>query len=656
MDIEGIIIVWLAGLAFLPAIIRLRRRLSAGAGMVVLIAWIGGATSLGFYAVKQRPTIIPESEIKDRPIQSDSGGYVTSKTCQSCHPDAYHSWHDSYHRTMTQLPTPANVVGDFDNVTVQFRGHTYHLERRGDEFWAELDDLNATDSGVVRPRIKRQIKLLTGSHHMQTYWLSAGAGPKLSILPIVWLNEADRWIPRSASLLLPPFVDVSNESGRWNESCLRCHTTNEQPHWQDEDHMDTRVGEFGIACEACHGPGHEHIKAHSEPLGRYARRLRDQDDSTIAHPAKLTVDRSSEICGQCHAILLESSVFERARWLEIGKSFRPGDVLTNSLRPVRTSDKELIQAQFGGIKQMELGSFWSDGMVRVSGREYNGLLESPCYVHGAGEQKLSCLSCHQMHRAADDKRPLSEWTDDQLKPGMRGDQACLQCHQQFANRIEEHTHHPLSSEGSRCYNCHMPHTTYGLLKAIRSHKIDSPSVAASIATGRPNACNQCHLDKTLEWTAARLSEWHDIKPPQLSADEAGVAASVLWTLRGDAGQRAIMAWSFGWDSARATSGSEWMAPYLAQLIADPYDAVRYIAQRSLRRLPGYESFEFEFTAPEAQLREASERALQIWTDRRIESGLSGYEDSLINPDGTLQTETITRLLLQRDNSPIALNE
>ena len=24
-------------------------------------------------------------------------------------------------------------------------------------------------------------------------------------------------------------------------------------------------------------------------------------------------------------------------------------------------------------------SFWSDGMVRVSGREYNGLIESPCF-------------------------------------------------------------------------------------------------------------------------------------------------------------------------------------------------------------------------------------------------------------------------------------
>ena len=24
-------------------------------------------------------------------------------------------------------------------------------------------------------------------------------------------------------------------------------------------------------------------------------------------------------------------------------------------------------------------SFWADGMVRVSGREYNGLIESPCF-------------------------------------------------------------------------------------------------------------------------------------------------------------------------------------------------------------------------------------------------------------------------------------
>ena len=47
----------------------------------------------------------------------------------------------------------------------------------------------------------------------------------------------------------------------------------------------------------------------------------------------------------------------------------------------------------------------------------------------------------------------------------------------------------------------MTATTYGLVKAIRSHLIDSPTVESSLTTGRPNACNLCHLDRTLDWTA-----------------------------------------------------------------------------------------------------------------------------------------------------------
>jgi len=54
----------------------------------------------------------------------------------------------------------------------------------------------------------------------------------------------------------------------------------------------------------------------------------------------------------------------------------------------------------------------------------------------------------------------------------------------------------------------MPHTSYGLLKGIRSHQINSPTVKASLATGRPNACNLCHLDKTLAWSGQKLNEWY----------------------------------------------------------------------------------------------------------------------------------------------------
>ena len=66
-----------------------------------------------------------------------------------------------------------------------------------------------------------------------------------------------------------------------------------------------------------------------------------------------------------------------------------------------------------------------------------------------------------------------------------------------------------------------------------------------------------------------------------------MAASVLWLLNGDAGQRAIVAQSMGWAPAQQASGTGWLAPYLALMQQDAYDAVRYIAARSLATLPPF---------------------------------------------------------------------
>ncbi len=99
---------------------------------------------------------------------------------------------------------------------------------------------------------------------------------------------------------------------------------------------------------------------------------------------------------------------------------------------------------------------------------------------------------------------------NQLAKGMASNAACLQCHSSFEKRPEQHTHHLAGSSGSLCYNCHMPYTSYGLLKALRSHQISNPTVKASLQTGRPNACNLCHLDKSLRWTAQNLFAWYGI--------------------------------------------------------------------------------------------------------------------------------------------------
>ena len=108
-----------------------------------------------------------------------------------------------------------------------------------------------------------------------------------------------------------------------------------------------------------------------------------------------------------------------------------------------------------------------------------------------------------------------------------------------SNNSTGHTHHLADSSGSNCYNCHMPHTAYGLLKAIRNHTISSPDLKRELTVDRPNACNQCHLDKTLKWTAEHLRDWYSIDAPELDAEQSEVAASILWLLKGKRGQPSV---------------------------------------------------------------------------------------------------------------------
>ena len=162
------------------------------------------------------------------------------------------------------------------------------------------------------------------------------------------------------------------------------------------------------------------------------------------------------------------------------------------------------------------------------------------------------------------------------------DQVCVDCHPNEAEDISAHTHHPADSEGSRCYNCHMPHTTVGLLGLIRSHRVDSPNAQRTLDSGRPNACNLCHLDKTFTDVAEHLTEWYGQSPLDRPANHEDVAASIVWLLSGDAVQRATAAWHMGWPPAQEASGTEWQAPFLARTLDDSYSAVRYIAGRALK--------------------------------------------------------------------------
>ena len=579
------------------------------------------------------------AELREQVPRPDLGDeFVSSNTCAACHPGEFHSWHRTYHRTMTQTARPDTVVGAFDGTILRYHDRDIRLERRGDEFWSH--------EGAA----SRRIVMTTGLHHYQVYWTESQTRGWLENFPLVYLREDARWVPRNDAFLMPPEVSRRPETPRtWNSTCIQCHSTHGEPRIDTEARtIDTEVAELGIACEACHGPAANHVSANRDPRRRYALHAEDGDgtrDTTIVNPAHLSHRRSAEVCGQCHSVFREKS---RLRWSREGFAYRAGATLADTRRIVRHASRlpsppsEEDKRSYAVVPEPEK-YFWPDGMIRISGREYNGLIETPCFQRGT----MSCLSCHSMHESD---------PNDQLANGMDSDEACLQCHESFRGQIEAHTHHDADSTGSRCYNCHMPHTTYGLLKAIRSHEVDSPSVATSRRSGRPLACNLCHLDRTLEWSQNHMREWYEHTDDELTEDERSTAASLLWLLRGEAGLRAITAWHFGWPPAQEASGSDWQAPFLAELLDDPYSAVRYLTYRALRTLPGYATFDYDYIGSDAERTAARQRAREQGTGGAPDERPGRNAAILREEDGSIRWDAVERLRRQRDDRAVDLLE
>ena len=179
MPFDLLIVAALLALALLPVV----RRVGSTLGRVVLCVLYGATLVAAFWLkaeTRQRQSASREF-LSKVPETSRPGGYVSSDNCRSCHPGQYDSWHRSYHRTMTQLPSRETVRGNFENVTLEFAGEKYHLERQGDEFWVDMVDPDwryvetlkraSGQSGSLpgeegAPRKKKRISMLTGSHHM----------------------------------------------------------------------------------------------------------------------------------------------------------------------------------------------------------------------------------------------------------------------------------------------------------------------------------------------------------------------------------------------------------------------------------------------------------------------------------------------------------
>lgn len=545
-----LVALWLAVLLGVAAISAVARssvsrtsRLALLAAMVVAASAVAAGRPRAAPPMTGAPKVVPVA------------GYVGSGACAPCHPSEYASWSKTYHHTMTQRASRSTVLARLDT-PVAAEGTTYTLSADADDsIWATEATKQAERSRVL---------MTTGSHHMQGYWVAEGKGA-LRMLPFVFAREEGRAVPRREAFVEPP--SSPQHDVRWNSNCIACHATGGEPRADVNGALfDTHVTELGIACEACHGPGARHVDRYADPFARVAQRRRAQPDETIVNPAHLPADRAAAACGQCHSYAYpkDEEAFWRSGYVD---TFRPGDAFDRSrilLSP------EVLGDPRGPNVDVAVGDlFWPDGAVRVAGREYNAMVDSACFLRGEGARRISCTSCHSMH-ASD--------PDDMLRRDVSVQAVCVGCHAMPAN----HSHHAPGSAGDACVSCHMPKTSYALRTAIRSHHIDVPR--ADGVPRPPNACNLCHLDRPLAWTARALARFRGA--PEASRGEAdGIPESARGLLTRDAAERAIWADAMGSAEGMAASGSDWEEPLLAYAAGhDPYAVVRYAASRSRRAI------------------------------------------------------------------------
>lgn len=371
--------------------------------------------------------------------------YVGSKVCSTCHPENYAGWATTRHSKMIRNPAePGALVADFSTNPFSFT----------------LKDAD----------------LLLGNRFKQRFMKKIG--DDYYILPMQWNVATKEWVkyfPKDEWWV--PQYPEDWQKRPTSKLCDGCHSTGLTG-------TGTTIIEWNIACEACHGPGAQHVE---EVMGG------EQDPAkiraNIVNPARLPFDRAVDVCLQCHlgGRPPEGSNFPD-RDYPVG--YLPGDDLSKYRSP----------APLSGREGHESHEFFKDGVSRKNRNQGNDFIQSKMYSRG-----IRCFDCHNPHNG--------RYTSMVYKPG---NSLCLTCHGEgslagpFERSLTGHTHHRADSPGSLCIECHMPKIGKNAVALeSRCHCFDFEFVSPerTILYDHPNACNRCHQDKTLEWTLIALRDW-----------------------------------------------------------------------------------------------------------------------------------------------------
>lgn len=445
----------------------------------------------------------------------DSGGanasatFVGSETCAGCHQTEAKLWLSSHHRLAMRQTTDQTVLGNFDNSGFDYHGVHSRFFRRDGKFLVETD-------GPDGKLATYEIKYTFGVDPLQQYLIEFPDG-RLQALSIAWdARPKDRGGQRWFHLYPGENVDHNDPlhwtrlNQNWNFMCAACHSTGLHKNYEPEkDRFATTWSEISVGCEACHGQGSAHVAfAHDRQAWWPFRRSEDpaagllvrfderqsvawRHDPVTGSPQRslppTTLRKEVETCGLCHA-----------RRGALSEDWVPGRWL---------SDTQVVTP-------LSRGLYSEDGQMRDGEEVYNYGPFKQSRMFAAG---VTCSDCHDPHSA-------------ELR--FDGDAVCLQCHSAGTYAAATHGRHDGVSPPVGCVSCHMPTRTYMVVDRRHDHSFRIPRPDLSAVLGTPNACNDCHTDRSPQWATAAVQGWFG--PDRLGFQTYAQAFRAAWTDEADA--------------------------------------------------------------------------------------------------------------------------
>jgi len=403
--------------------------------------------------------------------------FVGGKECINCHQREYNLWKSSDHDKAMDIANDSSVVGDFNNAEFYYNGKTHKFYKSDDKFFiytegldGEMQELQITHTFGVRP--------------LQQYLIPFENG-KYQCLPIAWDTEKKEWFHLFESVYADQKITPTNwlywtnQGQNWNGMCAECHSTNLTKNYDiEKDSFNTTWVDIDVNCEACHGPGSEHIEWAQLP-----EMARSYDDNLglVLKTSGTTSKQFIEACAPCHSRRSSLGVNDHTT----------NEYFQNHLPQLPTPP-----------------NYFVDGQILEEVYVYGSFAQSKMYMND-----VICSDCHDSHS---------------LNFKFEENALCTQCHR--ADEYDTYDHHfhkyrgeggePVinkfgenieAGEGSLCKTCHMPGTYYMGVDFRRDHSFRVPRPDLTIKLGTPNACNDCHADKTAEWSQQYITKFYGEK-------------------------------------------------------------------------------------------------------------------------------------------------